>query len=173
MKMKANSTGDSDSRATHLEHSAFPTSLSLPDVLARYWSELRKILPADELHVVDPYVLDSGGADAVTYAGDVTSLLGPALRLVKRVVFVHEKPRVGIRELIETDIALFDATTEVSFHRGTAMHSRYVVADRSRALRMEFSFNRIGKSFGTVSLVDDGEDLAGVLEELQRLSPAA
>lgn len=38
---------------------------------------------------------------------------------------------------------------------------------------MEFSFNRIGKSFGTVSLVDDGEDLAGVLEELERLYPAA
>lgn len=147
--------------------------MSLPDVLAKYWSELRKILPANELHVVDPYILDSGGADAATYAGDVTSLLGPALRRVNRVVFVHDKPRVGIRELLESDIALVDATTEVHFHRGTVMHARYVVADRSRALRMEFSFNRIGRSFGTVSLVDDGEDLAGVLEELERLSPAA
>lgn len=173
MEAKANGTSDSDSRATHLEHSAFPTSLSLPDVLARYWSELRKILPADELHVVDPYILNAGGADAATYAGNVTSLLGPALRGVQRVVFVHDKPRVGIRELIERDVALLDATLEVNFHNGTGMHSRYVVADRARALRMEFSFNRIGRTFGTVSLVDAGEDLTGVLEELERLSPPA
>jgi len=61
----------------------------------------------------------------------------------------------------------------VQFCMGTEMHSRYLIADRSRVLRMEFSFNRIGKSFGTVSLVEDPEDLAGIVHELDRLDPAS
>jgi hypothetical protein len=87
------------------------------------------------------------------------------------VVVVHGKPREGIRELLARDIALVSSETDIQFQRGSEMHARYLVADRSRALRMEFSFNRIGKSFGTVSLVEDAEDLAGIVDEVERLHP--
>ena len=157
----------------HLEESAFPTSLPLVEVVAKFWIELKKILPADELHVIDPYVLDAGGADPATYAGNVVALLTPALRVVKRAVVVHGKPREGIRELLAQDIALVGTQAEIQFQKGSEMHARYLVADRSRALRMEFSFNRIGTTFGTVSLVEDAEDLAGILDEVERLHPAA
>lgn len=166
---------ESDVRAVPngtLTHSAFPTSLPMFEVVTKFWTELKKILPAHELHVIDPYVLDAGGAeDPATYAGNVTSLLTPALRSVKRVVVVHGKPREGVRDFLTRDIALMNSETEVQFHKGKEMHARYLVADRSRVLRMEFSFNRIGKSFGTVSLVEDEEDLAGILHEVERLHP--
>ncbi|WP_062208298.1 hypothetical protein [Demequina oxidasica] len=169
--MKSNSTGSKHTSSQDtLDHAAFPISLSLSDVLARYWFELKKILPADEVHIVDPYMLDSGGADAATYAGNVTSLLSPAVRGAKRLVFVHGKAGPDLGELLDTDIATLNPSIDVLFTRGSAMHSRYVIADRARALGMEFSFNRIGKSFGTVSLVDDPSDLAGILGELQRLT---
>lgn len=154
-----------------LTHSAFPTSLTSIEVVSKFWTELRKILPASELHVIDPYVLDDGGANPATYAGDVASLLRPALRVVKRVVFVYGKPRQGIPELLAGDIALVNSEVDVQFHKGTEMHARYLVADRSRAIRMEFSFNRIGKSFGTVSIVEDVEDIAGIVAEIRRLHP--
>lgn len=163
--------------AEHIEHSAFPRSLPSLEVLTRFWTELKKILPADELHVIDPYALDAGGADLANYAGQVTSLLTPALRVVRNVVVIHGKPREGIRDHlaqhIAKQIALLNAETEVQFQKGSEMHGRYLVADRARALRMDFSFNSIGKSFGTVSVVDDAEDLAGVVNELERLHPAA
>lgn len=162
----------SHSTATYLETSAFPTSLPLVEVLARFWTELKKILPADELHVIDPYALDPGGEDPATYAGNVASLLVPALRVVRSVVVVHGKPREGLRELLSHDISLVNAETEIQFQRGSEMHARYLVADRARALRMEFSFNRIGKSFGTVSVVNETEDLAAIVDELERLHPA-
>lgn len=154
-----------------LAHSAFPTSLTSFEVVAKFWTELRRILPANELHVIDPYILDDGGMDPATYARDVVSLLGPALRVVNRVVVVYGKPRQGIRELLARDIALVNSETDVQFHKGSEMHARYLVADRSRALRMDFSFNRIGKSFGTVSLVEDIEDIAGIVVEIGRLHP--
>lgn len=156
---------------TYLEESAFPTDLPLVDVIARFWTELRKILPANEMHVIDPYALDAGGGDATTYAGNVVALLTPALRVARRVIVVHGKPREGVRELLAQDIALVNADVEIKFRRGSEMHARYIVADRSSALRMEFSFNRIGKSFGTVSVVEGEEDLAGIIEELERLHP--
>lgn len=156
-----------------LEHGAFPTSLSFFDVTSKFWTELRKILPAQEVHVVDPYLLDAGGEDPAVYAGNVASLLKPALMSAGTVVVVHAKPREGIRGLLEKNIATLNGGAQVQFCMGTEMHSRYLIADRSRVLRMEFSFNRIGKSFGTVSLVEDPEDLAGIVHELDRLDPAS
>lgn len=140
------------------------------EVVDRFWTELRKILPANELHVIDPYVLDAGGTDdPATYAGNVVSLLTPALRVVQHVVVVHGKPRAGVRDLLARDIGIVNAGATIHFRKGSEMHARYLVADRSRVLRMEFSFNRIGKSFGTVSLVEDEADLAGILDEVERL----
>jgi hypothetical protein len=49
------------------------------------------------------------------------------------------------------------------------MHSRYVVADRARVIRMEFSFNRIGRTFGTVSVLEVDEDHAGIIDDIKRL----
>lgn len=166
---------ESDSRAIPagtLSHGAFPTSLTSLEVVAKFWTELRKILPASELHVIDPYVLDDGGADPATYAGDIVSLLTPALRVVERVVIVYGKPREIIRDLLAQDLALMNSEINIEFQKGSEMHARYLVADRSRALRMEFSFNRIGRSFGTVSLVENAEDIAGILDEVNRLHPA-
>lgn len=154
-----------------LEHSAFPTDLPLFEVMGRFWGELKNVLPADELHVVDPYLLDAGGADPATYAGNVVGLLKVGLTSVRRVVFVHAKERDGIRDLIGEDALLVNPDLSVRFVKGTGMHARYLIADRRRVLRMEFSFNRIGKHFGTISQVNDPQDLSGILDELQRLHP--
>lgn len=154
-------------------HSAFPASLPPFEVIARFWTELKKILPANEMHVIDPYVLDDGGADPVTYAEGVASLLRPALRVVERLVVLHGKPNEGIRELLARDIARVNSQTSIEFKRGSNMHARYLVADRSRALRMEFSFNRMVRSFGTAFLVEDAEDLARIVDEVERLHPAS
>ncbi|MFA4930093.1 MAG: hypothetical protein WC558_16375 [Patulibacter sp.] len=156
-----------------LEHGAFPTTLSFFDVTAKFWTELRKILPAQEVHVVDPYLLDAGGEDPATYAGNIASLLKPALASAGTIVIVHAKARDGIQGLLEKNVAALNRSAQMRFRRGTGMHARYLIADRSRALRMEFSFNRIGKSFGTVSLVEGTEDLAGIVGELNRLDPVA
>lgn len=164
--------GDEGDRVTFLQESAFPTSLSLFDIATRFWSELKKVLPAAELHVIDPYILDAGGTDPATFAGNVVSLLKPALTDVDQLVVVHAKAREGIQVLLTRDIGLVASDLSVRFEHGTEMHARYLVADRSRVLRMEFSFNRIGKSFGTISLVEDDADRKGILGELQRLDPA-
>ena len=42
--------------------------LSPLDVVAKFWGEIKKLVPATELHVVDPYLLDGGGLDPATYA---------------------------------------------------------------------------------------------------------
>lgn len=157
--------------ASYLEHGAFPSNLSRPDVILKFLTELKKILPADEIHVIDPYALDAGGGDAATYARDVVALLKPALQVARHVVFIYGKPGEEVREFIMQDIALVNPKVEVEFRRGNKMHARYLVANRSRALRMEFSFNRIGKYFGTISLVEGDEDLAGIVDELERLHP--
>lgn len=154
----------------YVEESAFPTSLSLLEVLTKFWGEVKKIAPSSELHVVDPYLLDAGGQDPDTYAGNVTALLKPVLATASHIVLVHGQLREGIRELLERDFALV-SNASLDFVRGSQMHARYVVGDRSRVLRMEFSFNRIGKTLGTVSLVEDPDDLAGILHELERLHP--
>lgn len=132
---------------------------------------MKKLLPAEKLHVLDPYVLDPGASEPGLYAGNVVSLLKPALMTVSRTVFIHAKPRDGILELLTEDMGLLGSETALHFRRGSGMHARYLIGDRARALRMEFSFNRIGKSFGTVSLVEDPQDLAGILAELNRLDP--
>lgn len=162
---------DPDRRTIHLEEAAFPTSLSTLDVATKFWGEIEKIAPKDELHVIDPYLLDSGGQDPATYAGNVTALLKPALLVANRVVLVHNKPREGVRELLERDFALVNKDARLDFTKGSHMHGRYIIGDRCRALRLEFSFNRIGKTFGTVSFVEDLDDLAGILDELERLHP--
>jgi hypothetical protein len=97
--------GAVDLTQTWLQESAFPTSLSLFEVVAKFWTELKKLLPAKELHVIDPYLLDAGGSDAAVYAGNVVSLLKPAFNVVGRLVIVHGKPREGIRELLTEDIS--------------------------------------------------------------------
>jgi hypothetical protein len=162
---------DEHGNVSWLEESAFKADLPLVEVLAKFWKELKKLLPATELHVVDPYLLDAGGADAEYYAGNVVSLLNPALRQVDKVVFVYAKAREGIQPLIEADAHLVNSSASIVFRQGTKMHPRYLIADRSRVLLMEFSFNRIGKTFGTVSQVTDPEDLASILDELERLDP--
>lgn len=154
-----------------LQHSAFAPNLPMFEVVAKFWVEIRKILPAEHIHVIDPYILDAGGEQSATYAANVASLLKPAVTGSQRVTFVYQKNRSNIDRLLKGDLALLDASTTVSFHQGSGMHARYIVADRSRVLRMEFSFNRIGRSFGTVSLVIDEEDRAGIVDELNRLDP--
>lgn len=162
---------DPDRHTTYLEEAAFPTSLSLIEVVAKFWGEIKKIAPASELHVIDPYLLDAGGQDPATYARNVTALLKPALAVTKRVVLVYNKPREGIRELLERDFELVNKDAGLDFKKGSQMHGRYIIGDRCRALRLEFSFNRIGKTFGTVSFVQDPEDVTGILHELERLHP--
>lgn len=164
---------DPPKHATYLEEAAFPTSLPLVEVIVKFWGEIKKIAPADELHVIDPYLLDAGGEDSATYAGNVTALLKPALVGATHVVLIHGKPRAGIRELLVRDFALVNAGASLDFRRGSQMHGRYIVGDRSRVLRLELSFNRIGKTFGTVSVVEDSEDLTGILQELERLHPTS
>lgn len=67
-------TGSSSSRigtydrGGYLEHASFPATLSPLDVVAKFWGEIKKLVPATELHVVDPYLLDGGGLDPATYA---------------------------------------------------------------------------------------------------------
>lgn len=154
-----------------LEHAAFPSDLPLTDVVTKFWGEVRKIMPTNELHVIDPYLLDAGGQDGATYAGNVATLLNPALARTRHVVLVYSKSRDGIRELLEQDFLRVNRSARLDFIRGTQMHGRYIIGDRRHALRLEFSFNRIGRTFGTVSVVEDAEDLAGILQELERLHP--
>ncbi|MFJ6003659.1 hypothetical protein [Arthrobacter sp. NPDC092385] len=162
---------EATSTLEYIQESAFPTDLPLFDVLSKFWSELKRILPANHLHVIDPYVLDAGGADPEIYAGNVAALLKPALENVSSVTFVHGKIREGVQDFLRQDIALINPSLSVQLHKGREMHSRHLVTDRSRAVRMEFSFNRIGKVFGTVSFVDDADDIEGILQEVERLHP--
>lgn len=156
----------------YLEHASFPASLSPLEVVAKFWDEVRKLVPATELHVVDPYLLDAGGLDPATYAGHVATLLKPALADAQRVVLVYDKAREGTRELLERYFGLINKDASLAFIRGSQMHGRYIIGDRCQVLRMEFSFNRIGMTFGTVSVVDDAEDRTGILHELKRLLAA-
>lgn len=159
---------------TWLEESAFPANLDLFDVLAKFWKEVDKLLPASELCVVDPYLLDDGGETPDVFAANVVSLLKPALLDVDRVVLLHCKPRSkaqgeALQMLITRDTELLGSDAVLAFQQRKGLHARYLVADRVRVLRMDFSYNRIGRSFGTVALVNDAEDLAGYLEELASL----
>lgn len=154
-----------------LQHGAFPTSLSLEQIVGTYWRELKQILPAEEVLIVDPYLLDAGGEDPHLYAGNVTSLLKPVLDAVRRLVLIHGKPRQGIQERLECNFTAAAPGAALVFQRGGDMHSRYLVADRARVIRMEFSFNRIGRVFGTVSVVENDEDRIGILKEVNRLHP--
>ncbi|MGN7150375.1 hypothetical protein ACTHQ6_15435 [Arthrobacter sp. SAFR-179] len=159
----------SEAKVTRSRHAAFPTSLSPKQIVETYWRELKQILPADEVVVVDPYMLDGGGEDPHLYAGNVTNLLLPVLDVVQRLVLMHGKPRQGIQERLERNFKAAAPGTALVFHRAVDLHSRYLVADRLRVIRMEFSFNRIGKVFGTVSVVENEEDRVGILGEVDRL----
>ncbi|WP_139219862.1 hypothetical protein [Curtobacterium sp. YR515] len=155
-----------------LQHTAFEPNLPMFEVVAKFWVEVRKILPAEHVHVIDPYMLDAGGEKPATYAANVAALLKPAITNTRRLTFVYQRTRGDVGRLLKADIDLLNASTAVTFHQGSGMHARYIVADRSRVLRMEFSFNRIGKSFGTVSQVLDEEDRSAIVAELDRLHPS-
>ena len=159
----------SDGKSTELQHSAFPVGLDMIEVLTRFWGELDQILPARIIHVVDPYFLDAGGESTYTHAGNVASLLRPALRTAEEIRLIHSRQREGVTAATEECFLRVNPDIDIVFHRGTQMHARYVIADHTRVLRMEFSFNRIRKSFGTVSVVSDPSDLEGILGELRRL----
>ena len=74
--------------------------------------------------------------------------------------------------MLERYFGLINKDASLAFKRGDQMHGRCIIGDRCRVLRMEFSFNRIGMTFGTVSFVEDAEDLTGILHELDRLLAA-
>jgi hypothetical protein len=152
-----------------LQHGVFPSSLSLMELNKRYWRELKNILPAQEVLVLDPYLLDAGKSEPDHYAGNVAALLKPVLDVVPSLVLVHGKPRPGIQQLFERNFTAMAPQAKLTFHHRASMHSRYLVADRARVLRMEFSFNQIGRVFGTVSLVENAEDRNGILSEIDRV----
>ena len=99
----------------------------------------------------------------------MASLLRPALRTAEEIRLIYSRQREGVAAAIEECFLRVNPDQDIVFHRGTQMHARYVIADHTRVLRMEFSFNRIRKSFGTASMVNDPRDLDGILRELQRL----
>jgi hypothetical protein len=166
-------TSDAAKRtSTWFQESAFPTDLPSIEVAKKFWSELRHICPITEFHVVDPYILQAGKSERATYAGDVVALLKPVLMDANSVTFIHEKANPEVQDLLAENIALLGSDVAVEFLQGTHMHSRHLIADRARALRMDFSFNQIGKTFGTMSLVEAADDLGAILTELERLVPA-
>jgi hypothetical protein len=158
---------------TRLQESAFPTNLPLVEVIAKFWSEVKLLIPGGHIHVIDPYILDSGGENNATYAGNVAALLKPLVQGAKQITFVYQRQGDEVGKMLEANLLLLNPDVMIKYCKGTGMHARYIVSDRSRALRLEFSLNRIGKSFGTVSLVSDEEDLGGIVTELERLDPAA
>ncbi len=158
---------------TILQESAFPVTLSQMDVIGLFWKEMKLLLPASELHVIDPYALDAGGKRPDQYAANFVALLKTVLVTVERATIIYSKEREGVRALIEQDARMMNPDLTIEYRRGSGLHARYIIADRERISRMEFSFNRIGDSFGTVSLVTDPDDVAGILAELERLDPAA
>ncbi|MDA3804784.1 hypothetical protein PED38_08240, partial [Clavibacter sp. CT19] len=114
-----------------------------------------------------------GGEENATYAGNVAALLKPLVREASEITFVYQKQGDEVGQMIKANLRMLNPDIGITYRKGTRMHARYIVSDRSRALRLEFSLNRIGKSFGTISLVTDEEDLAGIVTELERLDPAA
>lgn len=158
---------------TELRHSAFQMGESEPELVFKFWGELRRLAPASEIHVVDPFILHCGGQAPADYAIRIEHLLRPVARQAQEMTFVYSKlaRNVEVAERISQELASANDDLKVRFCRGADMHARYIVADRARTLRMDFSLNGFGKSFGTVSLVRDQEDLVGILGELDRLDP--
>lgn len=151
---KANVGDVSDDDNAFLEHSALRTDLDMVEITARFWDEVRPLQPQGELHVVDPYLLDAGGRDPRVHAANVAGLLKPLLRDLDILTFVHGPERAGVRACLEASARLLVTDdTSIRYVRAAAFHHRWVVADRQRLVKMDLSFNRIGRMLGGVDLV--------------------
>lgn len=161
-----------DDVGEHLQHSALRTDLSFAEVTARFWDEVRPLRPVSEVHVVDPYLLSAGNRDPEVHAGNVAGLLKPLLRNISSMTLVYRHERAGVREAVLRSLrSMLPSSTEIRFVRPDKFHHRWVVADRSRLVRMDLSFNQIGQALGGVDLVTAERDCVEYCDVLNHQDP--
>lgn len=162
----------SDDRRVRLQESAFTTDLSLLEVTARFWSEVRPLNPNGEVHVVDPYLLDPGRRTTQVHAANVAALLSVLVQDIPLITLVHGKPRDGVAQEVTQNLhRLMPSGSSVRFVRPPAFHHRWVVADRERLAVMDLSFNQIGSHVGGIHRVNSERDRMDFCAALEAQDP--
>lgn len=132
-----------------LHHSALPPGLAPLRLLSAFWEESRRLAPMEELHVVDPYLLDARKEDPSRHASSIAQLLTPSLRNLSVITFVYRKESIDVRNALEAYVSqLAPSGLLVRFVKPSHFHHRWVVADRTRVALLDISFNQIGRALG-------------------------
>ena len=142
-----------------------------PTAEQRMAARLKRLAPATELIITDPYLLThSRSRDAEEYARSVGGMIAPALIAGLRITAVVD-PRQNdsqVRAAVEKELRAHGQDLTLTVVESTAFHDRFWIADRVRGLVIGTSLNKIGAKVFFVDELSES-DVAAVLVELSSI----
>lgn len=133
---------------------------------------LRKLAPATELIITDPYLFTrSRNKDSGIYATSLANMIAPALSkgLHIRAIVEPSQNDATVRAAVEAELRARCPDLTISVIHSGDFHDRFWIADRTRGLVIGTSLNKIGSRIFFVDELSE-TDVDAVLAEVRSIS---
>ena len=156
-----------------VEESVVPPKTPRPLYLDMVSKMVAKLQPNQSLRLVDTYLWKRNEFSVAEYVADLVAAVRPAIEAGVSLSFYYGKRDDEVQEGLCGAVVAMGYGNEVSCHRVTNFHDRFITIDDNSGLFLGASFNSVGRSYSLVDylLADDAAEIASALRAMERSDP--